>query len=77
MGIDAEVSKTLQKIMTKQGLNFRLNTKVMGAQKTGGMVKVQVEDAKDSNKKEEVIIDQILTKTFSKIVHFSLNVMYC
>lgn len=60
MGIDAEVSKTLQKIMTKQGLKFRLNTKVMGAQKTGGIVKVAVEDAKDSSKKEELECDVLL-----------------
>ncbi|KAL3268387.1 hypothetical protein HHI36_007503 [Cryptolaemus montrouzieri] len=60
VGIDAEVSKTLQKIMTKQGLNFKLNTKVMGAQKSGGIVKVQVEDAKDSSKKEELECDVLL-----------------
>ena len=28
MGIDAEVSKQFQRIMTKQGLKFKLNTKV-------------------------------------------------
>ncbi|KAK9890612.1 hypothetical protein WA026_011975 [Henosepilachna vigintioctopunctata] len=60
MGIDAEVSKTLQKIMTKQGLHFKLSTKVMGAQKSGGLVKVQVEDAKDSGKKEELDCDVLL-----------------
>lgn len=29
-GIDAEVSKTFQRVLTKQGLKFKLNTKVIG-----------------------------------------------
>lgn len=54
VGIDGEVAKTFQKVLTKQGLQFKLGTKVTGAQKTGGSVKVSVEDVKDPSKKEEV-----------------------
>lgn len=54
VGIDGEVAKTFQKILTKQGLKFKLGTKVTGAQKSGGLVKVSIEDAKNPDKKEEV-----------------------
>merc|ERR1719429_622611 len=36
MGIDMDVSKQFQRIMTKRGIKFKLNTKVMGAKKEGG-----------------------------------------
>lgn len=54
VGIDGEVAKTFQKVLTKQGLKFKLGTKVTGAVKEGGVIKVNIEDAKDSDKKEVV-----------------------
>lgn len=60
VGIDGEVSKTVQKIMTKQGLKFKLGTKVTGATKTGGEIQVSLEDAKDPSKKETVGCDVLL-----------------
>jgi len=54
VGIDGEVAKSFQKILTKQGIKFKLGTKVTGAQKSGSGVKVAVENVKDSSKKEEV-----------------------
>lgn len=59
-GIDGEVSKTLQKILAKQGLNFKLGTKVIAAEKTGSEIKVTLEDAKDPSKKETVACDVLL-----------------
>ncbi|OWR54739.1 dihydrolipoyl dehydrogenase [Danaus plexippus] len=50
VGIDGEVSKTLHKIMSKQGMKFKLGTKVMGIKKDGSTVKVDVEAAKGGNK---------------------------
>lgn len=44
-----EISKAFQKILTKQGLKFKLDTKVTGAQKTGNGVQVQIESAKGGN----------------------------
>jgi dihydrolipoamide dehydrogenase len=38
--------KSFQKILAKQGLKFRLNTKVTGAEKVNGNVKVKIEAAK-------------------------------
>lgn len=53
-GIDGEVARSLQKILTKQGLKFKLNTKVTGALREGSGIKVNIEDAKDSSKTETV-----------------------
>lgn len=54
LGIDAEISKNFQRILTKQGLKFKLGTKVTSARKEGGKVIVSVENVKDPSKKEEV-----------------------
>ena len=43
LGIDAEISKNFQRVLTKQGLKFKLNTKVMSAAKSGDKVIVSVE----------------------------------
>lgn len=59
MGIDGEVSKGFQKILEKQGLKFRLNTKVTGATKSGNGVTVSVESAKDGAK-EDIDCDVLL-----------------
>lgn len=49
-GIDLEVGKTFQRILTKQGLKFKLNTKVLNAGKVDGKIHVEVEDTKNSKK---------------------------
>ncbi|CAL1682324.1 unnamed protein product [Lasius platythorax] len=60
MGIDGEVSKTMQKVLAKQGMKFKLGTKVTAANKRGNEIVVSVEDAKDSNKKEDIACDVLL-----------------
>jgi dihydrolipoamide dehydrogenase len=45
-GMDMEVSKTFQRILTKQGMTFRLGTKVTGVDSSGELLKVHVEPAK-------------------------------
>lgn len=60
LGIDGEVSKTLQKILTKQGVNFRLGSKVTAAKRQGNDIIVSIEDAKDPSKKEDVTCDVLL-----------------
>ncbi|XP_013135076.1 PREDICTED: dihydrolipoyl dehydrogenase [Papilio polytes] len=59
VGIDGEVSKTLQKILVKEGMKFKLGTKVMGVKKEGSVVKVEVEAAK-GGKKETLDCDVVL-----------------
>merc|ERR1711964_567841 len=45
-GMDAEVAKSAQKILKKQGIDFKLNTKVMGGDPSGEKIKLEVEAAK-------------------------------
>jgi pyruvate/2-oxoglutarate dehydrogenase complex dihydrolipoamide dehydrogenase (E3) component len=53
-GMDAEISKSAQKILKKQGIDFKLNTKVMGGEEASGdKIKLQVEAAKGG--KEETV----------------------
>nr|CAH7750356.1 unnamed protein product [Callosobruchus chinensis] len=60
IGIDGEVAKTFQRILQKQGLSFKLNTKVTGATKEGSVIKVNIEDAKDPDKKETLECEVLL-----------------
>ncbi|KAI3650479.1 hypothetical protein MP228_003960 [Amoeboaphelidium protococcarum] len=48
-GMDAEMAKSFQKILQKQGIKFKLGTKVLSGQKKDGKVLVDVEDAKGGN----------------------------
>ena len=61
MGIDAEISKNFQRILQKQGLKFKLNTKVMGATRNGDKLVVAVESAKDGKVCKFCFFLEILT----------------
>lgn len=76
VGIDGEVSTSFQKILTKQGFKFKLGTKVTAAQKTGGTIKVSVEDVNNPDKKEQV---RIPSNLYSHNIYLfrSWNVMFC
>ncbi|KAL8760766.1 MAG: hypothetical protein Q9184_003074, partial [Pyrenodesmia sp. 2 TL-2023] len=58
-GMDAEISKTTQKILGKQGMKFKLNTKVVSGDDSGEGVKLEVEAAK-GGKKETLDADVVL-----------------
>lgn len=58
-GIDQEISKAFQRILQKQGLKFKLNTKVLKADKVDGKLHVEVEDVK-SNKKDTLDCNVLL-----------------
>ena len=45
-GMDTEISKTAQKILKKQGIDFKLNTKVVSGDTTGDKIKLEVDAAK-------------------------------
>ena len=45
-GMDTEVSKAAQKILKKQGIEFKLNTKVVSGDASGEKVKLEVDSAK-------------------------------
>jgi dihydrolipoamide dehydrogenase len=44
-GLDGEVGKAFQRILAKQGMTFKLSTKVVGVEKTGDALKVAIEPA--------------------------------
>ncbi|KAF2230367.1 dihydrolipoamide dehydrogenase [Viridothelium virens] len=52
-GMDADISKNIQKTLQKQGLKFKLNTKVTNGDASGEGVKISTEAAKGG--KEEVL----------------------
>ena len=52
-GADRSFRKQFQKILQKQGLKFKLNTKVLGAELDGETVKLKVDAAKGG--KEETV----------------------
>lgn len=58
-GMDAEIAKSFQKILAKQGLHFKLATKVLSAKKNGDIVQVVVQDVK-SGKEETMDVDVVL-----------------
>ncbi len=45
-GMDADISKNIQKTLAKQGMKFKLNTKVVKGDASGEGVKLEVEAAK-------------------------------
>lgn len=45
-GMDTEISKATQKILKKQGIEFKLNTKVVSGDTTGELVKLDIDAAK-------------------------------
>ena len=59
MGIDMDISKQFQRIMTKQGIKFKLNTKVTAAKNEGDKIIVSVESVKDG-KMEDMVADVLL-----------------
>lgn len=59
-GIDEEVAKQFQKILAKQGLKFKVNTKVLSAEKgEDGLVRIKTEAAK-GGKEETLEADVVL-----------------
>ncbi|TFK19766.1 dihydrolipoamide dehydrogenase [Coprinopsis marcescibilis] len=59
VGIDAEVSKQFQRILAKQGIKFKLGTKVTSAEKQDGKVFLKAESAK-GGKEETLDADVVL-----------------
>ncbi len=65
-----EVSKAFQKILTKQGLKFKLDTKVTAAGKTTKGIRVNVEGAKDGN--NETVLILFFFSYYESIVYIKL-----
>jgi dihydrolipoamide dehydrogenase len=68
-GIDEEIAKSFQRILSKQGIKFKLNTKVLGAEKRDGKVFVKTESAKDGKTEElesNVVLVSIGRRPYTK-----------
>ncbi|CCE62696.1 hypothetical protein TPHA_0D00520 [Tetrapisispora phaffii CBS 4417] len=57
--MDGEVAKATQKFLKKQGINFKLSTKVLSGVREGEVVNIEVEAVKDG-KKEKLQADALL-----------------
>ncbi|MFL2883391.1 MAG: dihydrolipoyl dehydrogenase [Pelagibacteraceae bacterium] len=71
-GMDKEISKEFQKILTKQGIKFKLNSKVTGVKNLGKNVKIEFINNSDS-KKEEITADKVLVSVGRKPYTEGLN----
>lgn len=59
-GMDTEIAKNTQKILKKQGLEFKVNTKVISGDKSGDKVKLEVDAAKGG--KPETVREPYFTR---------------
>ncbi len=71
-GMDGEVSKEFQKILTKQGIKFKLNSKVKSVVNNGNSVLVKFVDNK-SLKEENLEADKVLVSVGRKPYTEGLN----
>ncbi|KZV92091.1 dihydrolipoyl dehydrogenase [Exidia glandulosa HHB12029] len=68
-GIDEEVSKQFQKLLQKQGIKFKLNTKVISADTSSDKVQVKVESAKGGSEETldaDVVLVAIGRRPYTK-----------
>ena len=71
-GMDREVSNEFQKILTKQGIKFKLNSKVLSIKDLGSEVKI-VYQSNEKNIKEEIFADKTLIAVGRKPYTEGLN----
>lgn len=72
-GMDAEIAKQTQRLLSKQGLNFKLGTKVTKGVREGDVVKVEVENVKSGEKEElesDVLLVAIGRRPYTKGLNF-------
>ena len=71
-GMDREISNEFQKILTKQGIKFKLGSKVESVQNKGNLVSIKYKNVKDS--KEEIVeVDKVLVSVGRKPYTEGLN----
>ena len=71
-GMDQEISREFQKILTKQGMNFKLNSKVTSVKNKSNLVSVEFTNNKNS-KKEEIEAEKVLVSVGRKPYTEGLN----
>ena len=71
-GMDSEISKEFQKILTKQGIKFKLNNKVIGVEKASDKVIVNFVD-NQTKEKQKLDCDKVLIAVGRKPYTEGLN----
>ncbi len=71
-GMDREVSNEFQKILTKQGIKFKMGSKVETVKDQGSSVSISYTDVK-SSKKEKLEVDKVLVSVGRKPYTEGLN----
>ena len=64
-GMDREISNEFQKILTKQGIKFKLKSRVDSVSNKGNLVSIKYTDLKNS-KAENVEVDKVLVSVGRK-----------
>ncbi len=59
-GMDGEIGKAFQRVLKKQGMTFRLGTKVTGAKASKSGIALSIEPAKEGGKAETLEADAVL-----------------
>lgn len=62
-GMDGEVRKQSQRLLEKQGITFKLSSKVTGVDSSGKTLKATIEPAKGEGKAETIEADVVLVST--------------
>jgi dihydrolipoamide dehydrogenase len=62
-GMDGEVRKQAQRLLEKQGMSFKLSSKVTGVDSSGKTLKATIEPAKGEGKAEAIEADVVLVST--------------
>lgn len=63
--MDAEISKVSQRILAKQGMKFKLSTKVLSGDDSGESLKLEVEAAKGG--KKETVSSNVQAQTVPQL----------
>ena len=71
-GMDREVSNEFQKILTKQGIKFKMGSKVESVKNKGNLVSIKYTNVKNS-KKETIEVDKVLVSVGRKPYTEGLN----
>ena len=70
--MDREISKEFQKILSKQGIKFKMESKVESVQNKGNLVEIKYKNVKNS--KEEILeFDKVLVSVGRKPYTEGLN----
>lgn len=73
-GMDQDISKNIQKTLAKQGIKFKLNTKVVKGDDAGDLIKLEVEAAK-GGKAETVSRKERCSKSKTNVLQLEADVV--